>query len=554
MKKINLIALAIFLVIAMLLPSLASCSRVNPDAINPKFNQGFSDVAGSMGKKFSGDYTGFLGYGYNIVGSGYFNSGDVSAKAEWLKIDEMVKDGYVYTAAVSDTKSTMFSGTTLKEFQQSVSNTVGLEFSYGLFSKVSGDFSLSTSNTENVTEKSVFIKNQIILQRERQYINTGSLTMNSLKKYVNEGILEKFNADTTKMSAGDRYNYYKNLFVNYGTHIMIDIINGGRMDLNYVYNNKESMTLKEIEASVNLTYSYIAGSASASTDTSIKTKVTNFMSNTTFQCHRVGGTIQGDIMSYEKARESYTEWNKSISDKDTLALVDLGDNAMTSLIPVWDLIDNNTAKENVKKAFSDYLTETGKLFADIDNKLHNAEPEYFIKNIYIGSHGNSSRALSDLYATISKAEPNVKYKVVLEDLNKGAGGDFIYIGYTFTTDPNEAITDLGMEWWSKESSKKSTLTSNKNIVYTIINNDLNRGAKGKWVYLFYTKDKRAGAPIKEIGVENNGKFLFTDQKTPPVGWEAVYSIPNPSERIDCNKGCGSKTDDIFLWFLRSTNK
>ena len=537
--------IAMLIAVAMILPS---CSGINPDAINPKFDQDFGDAAGNMGEIFTGDYIGYLGYGYNVVGSGYFNSGDVSAKAEWLDVDAMVKANLIYTKAISDTKYATYSGETLKEFQQSVSNKVGLQFSYGLFSKVSGEFSISTSSSSSVTQKSVFIKNQIILKRERQFIKTSNLTLAQLKNYVNKTILDQFEADTSKKSEEERYKYYKDLFINYGTHIMIDILNGGRMDLNYVYNNKDSKTLSEIEASVNLAYSAVSGSISGSADTKTTTAINEFVSNTTFQCHRVGGTIMGDIFTYDKAREAYPAWSASISEKDTLALVDLGDNAMTSLIPVWDLVDN-TKKASVIKAFEDYLAETGSLFADIDKRVHNIEPEYYIHNIYIGSNKPSNRAITDLIAKITKAEPNTKYEILLQDLNEGADGDYIYIGYTLTTDPSKAITGLGMNWWDKEGDIKNTLKQN-NLEYQIIRNDLNRNARGKWVFLFSTKDPAAGKPIKKIGVENNGKLRFTDGMIPPLGWEAVFSIPNPNERIDCNKGCGSKTDDIFLWFTR----
>ena len=83
------------------------------------------------------------------------------------------------------------------------------------------------------------------------------------------------------------------------------------------------------------------------------------------------------------------------------------------------------------------------------------------------------------------------YQYIDLDLNKGAGGDYIYMGYKTTTKYTDAITNLIV------SEGKSSDTRIDGYDYTMtkclngFNGDLNKGAGGKWLYLKYTKDGKA---------------------------------------------------------------
>ena len=83
------------------------------------------------------------------------------------------------------------------------------------------------------------------------------------------------------------------------------------------------------------------------------------------------------------------------------------------------------------------------------------------------------------------------YQYIDLDLNKGAGGDYIYMGYKTTTKYTDAITNLIV------SEGKSSDTRIDGCDYTMtkclngFNGDLNKGAGGKWLYLKYTKGGKA---------------------------------------------------------------
>ena len=90
------------------------------------------------------------------------------------------------------------------------------------------------------------------------------------------------------------------------------------------------------------------------------------------------------------------------------------------------------------------------------------------------------------------------------DLNKGcgAGTPYIVLGYKTTTDVNSAITDIKAVV-QNHATLSDTILVNE-MTYRLANTagvyDLNQGAEGSYIYLYYTTDKRAGAPITDLGV------------------------------------------------------
>lgn len=542
-KQILSIILALFLI----LPSVTACSNSTKEVINPKQTAELqSELAGTMGQKMNYDpdsgYTGYLGYGYDIAYSGYFNSRDISVGALILDMDALVKKGFVYSGVKAEPTSSLYMGESLKTYQENVSSKTGLSFSYGLFSKIQADFSLTTDSTSSESSKSVYIKNLVKLEKERQYINTSAISYEDLKKYTNERVLESLNGDTSNLTAGEKQTYFNDLFSTYGTHILVDIILGGKMDLSYVYDNRESKTQQAIRAEVNAAYSTLKAKASGSVSAATENTATNFVAKTSFQCARSGGTVTGDITTYEDAKSSYKVWSESIEKNESLAFIDVGSSCDSSLIGIWKLAEQEK-QQDIYLAYLNYLNAAGTMFADIDKKTGEQEVPLYIHNVYVGMSGNSALARSDIESQISQKEPNALYKIVADDLNKGVHGDYIYVGYTLTPNINEAITDIKVEWWSKDSNAKPTYDYN-GVSYTCEKKDLNSNAGGKFVYIYYTKVASAGKPLTDIGVEIDGTYSFGKSAS---GWTSVIGLTS-SDRADCNKGSGGPF--IYLWYKR----
>lgn len=75
---------------------------------------------------------------------------------------------------------------------------------------------------------------------------------------------------------------------------------------------------------------------------------------------------------------------------------------------------------------------------------------------------------------------NEGYTLIDKDLNTGAGGDFIYLGYKKGEDGKKPIKELCITYDNDRKPEKNG--------FTRINVDLNAGAGGKFIYLWYSRN------------------------------------------------------------------
>jgi len=124
------------------------------------------------------------------------------------------------------------------------------------------------------------------------------------------------------------------------------------------------------------------------------------------------------------------------------------------------------------------------------------------------------------------------YNLIKNDLNAGAGGDFIYLCYKTTTNPDEAITNIVMDRSGKSQSYSKITAECKGINAEYVRNetDLNKGAGGDFIYMLTTRDKRY-QPLRRIDVA----FDTPDS----ISGEAVC-WKNSSEPADLNKNAKGK--------------
>ena len=175
----------------------------------------------------------------------------------------------------------------------------------------------------------------------------------------------------------------------------------------------------------------------------------------------------------------------------------------------------------------------------------------------VGQGGNG--AILDMKVTITT--PTMPgYVKINSDLNKGAGGSYIY--YWFTRTPNSVMRGIEYEkppyysanqgltaYRTDEGSalggppKQSYVfwpiwqpTQNSNVDWNEL--DVNAGAGGKYIYTYYSKTNTTQTttdkPFKEIGILSGN----SDQIQPPNGWVRYNS--------DLNSGAGG--DYIYLCY------
>lgn len=168
--------------------------------------------------------------------------------------------------------------------------------------------------------------------------------------------------------------------------------------------------------------------------------------------------------------------------------------------------------------------------------------------------GNNDRYVSELAIRNGGDENKVRsalieagYSVVNKDMNEKAAGDHIYIGCKFTDDKSEAITNL-MTIHSAAKYNSYAVTDEEHIYQIVADVDLNKGAAGDYIYLYYTKDARAGAPICELygsgSVKEHTDTLYNHQTVRRL-WDFKHS--------NLNAGTTVFTANIYLVMKREGN-
>lgn len=127
------------------------------------------------------------------------------------------------------------------------------------------------------------------------------------------------------------------------------------------------------------------------------------------------------------------------------------------------------------------------------------------------------------------AKPPDGFHKIDADLNKGAGGEFVYLCYSTTVDA-QPITNMQVFAGDGPSI-------NIQEGYEIIWKDLNKGAGGKYLYVCFTRSAEF-RPIREVSVvQSQGPEVYP----PTVEWVRVGQ--------DCSAGAGGYYS--YITFKRS---
>lgn len=291
------------------------------------------------------------------------------------------------------------------------------------------------------------------------------------------------------------------LFTKYGTHFTTEVIIGARADYHCeIEKTEESKTIKtRITACAEASFKKFTGSTDyiGVTESELQT----FSSNSTQHLRVTGGKAEYGLLISEKG--DYEEWMNSIEENPVLC-----DFTESSLVPIWDLCEDNARKQQLIAEFESYAGNFG--LPELLNKS--------IVDIRIISGGTSG------------IDPDEGYEIIRTDLNRDAGGKYIYITYKEGLDNQESITDVTFVTGRGASAPGG---------YTKIPGDLNEGAGGAYVYLCY-KTGISDYPIRRLTV-----LVGKNTQSPP-GFYKVNNYYSNSPQ-DLNEGAGGN----YIWLAYS---
>ncbi|MBQ6864446.1 MAG: hypothetical protein IJO14_09450 [Clostridia bacterium] len=166
---------------------------------------------------------------------------------------------------------------------------------------------------------------------------------------------------------------------------------------------------------------------------------------------------------------------------------------------------------------------------------------------------------------------NNGYNLVDQDLNDGAGGDYIFMGYKNTTNPANAVRALGVmvtenppDTYYANFNGKSCLFKPVKAYYDWDSSsittgvlDMNKGAGGAYIYLYYSTDPNAGPPITNFDWEGDSHTNDAGNicQTPVTYINSGYGDYGVTvgDVADMNRGCGSSSKDTAFFVHTSIN-
>jgi hypothetical protein len=435
----------------------------------------------------------YMGHGYNVFGDyakteyvksalfKYDNYKTVSVNGKSYNLPSDIEYIYVNTA---DFKSV--SGINSHEYREKMEINASLSGSYSFFS-------LSVKN--NYSEEH-YRSNYRAFCTIQNVIKQWKLTL----PYTDFTKLKSMLTDEAKSDIANLSP--TTLFNKYGTHFLAELIIGARADYNTcVTKSTETAAIKN-NFQVCAEASFKKKSGSGSFNMVTEQQLQCFESNS-FQNLKVSGG-RSEYGSYIFQTGNYDKWIESINKIENLTISDFTDN---SLIPIWELSADNTRKNELSSAFDTYAQQF-ELPALLDE------------------------AINDLYFEVSNSAvvtPQPGWSMINVDLNRDAGGKYIYLCYKNGLDNQEAISEI------------TFIVNNQQIPpgYVKIPQDLNEGAGGDFIYLCYKKEI-TNNPIRRVNV------LIGQNAQPDPGFYFTKNYYSGVKQ-DLNQGAGGN----FVWMVYS---
>ena len=480
-----------------LLPFLYACSLLNPDT-NENGNEDENGDVILTGMDL-------LGRGYDVF-SNYADPKEV--KAEVLDFDSMYDAGLIERIQLEDSDFQTIEGSTVEDYMSTLSQKASVGGSYAGFSgSVTVNFDESHYNHSEYSFATV----ETLIRKYSARIDLGT-SASALKSYLTVNARNAINDPAVDPES---------VFVSFGTHVLRGIVIGGRLD----YNTSADMSLVEGSKSIGVfaeaSYEGIF-SVDVSSETVSASEMSSFSSVRKTSLKVYGGSSEYGQYIISENEAGYVPWIESINDNPVFCDFD----RTTPIIPIWDLCDDPTRAGALESGYAAYAEKRA-----IDPTDPTPTPHSCIVDI----------KLYDLGSAYSGSNPTADGYILLpQDLNEGAGGNFIYVlvKYGMDTDTNPApVTNL----YVRNASYGDPVIPG--YIQPTGFCDLNHNAGGDDIFLYFA---RGGAQvIRSMATKNtsDNRYYYSKPGTFTLDKPEGVTYTWEDDR-DLNRNAGG--DDIFL--------
>lgn len=448
-----------------------------------------------------------LGAGYDVFGAFESASSITHPLLDWGNFADWTPDGIrVYgkpnlVEVLEDAQAELYveSGWTFEEFREKLNTKTKLSGGFAFFGgSLEVGFSRDVSRSHEYAYSSVFHRNTQFHLKLKPYAR-----LDMVKRTIKQAL--------------ERMPPFE-LFETYGTHFVDSLVVGTKTVATYA-TDKSRFTSKE-KLSIAAEVSYKAF-AKIEHRTDLETTVRQFNESSMRHIHVYGGRAEIGTQC-----ESYEQW-KAWADTAHRNPMFIGFLDEYSLRPIWELCTDGTRRRVLSDSYK-------KFAATKTQSTSRATPTPAPKWI---------TDVKVIYGDNKDLDPGVGWQRVNrrddarvgQDLNEGAGGDYIYLAYQ-KKPGRTPLTGLQVAY---ASNRKDVHVPEG---YEVVKDDegeevdLNKGAHGPFIWLCKTHDP-SFAPITGVTVIASDKEV----KIGPRNYEGF--IP-----VDLNKGSGGKY--IYLCFTR----
>ncbi|MGW5437818.1 MAC/perforin domain-containing protein [Nocardia asteroides] len=447
----------------------------------------------------------FIGCGYNVFGEYANPSAVVGDIFDFTKTKSFTEYAYkpgatpwsvpnpVVVKPVGETSYKTRSGETILDYSREWKTDTGLDGDF-LFFK--GEVEATVSRRERFKAENTFTSVQF---NQPLY----SMRLDVTLPEARDLLLPDF---AKRLDSVESEGETDALFDTFGTHVVTGIVMGGAID-------QISVTDKQkIDASVTVGKAAKAAldfiiKIGADTSHSATNDVKEFLKNSTYVHRGVGGdpNLRGILVGN---RGKFEEWVASIP-RNPAPIDFLPGTAWRSLVPVWKLAKTGARQAKLKKAYERYA-------------LRKSAQTDFV--------GPVVGRLTVITGRSPGIEPAAPFEKINVDLNRRAGGDFIYLC-------TQRMTRAELRRLGERPITSLAVVIGRNTPapagYTRIEVDLNKGADGKFVYLCY----KLGEPEKAI------RDIMVIH-----GTNAAIAAPIGYTKVPQDLNMGSGGDFIFVCY------
>lgn len=399
-------------------------------------------------------------------------------------VDVQSNNTYNYTEAYGDS---------INVYQSSLATSVEASGGYNFFS---GSLSVEY-NTQSLTQS------ENAFTRIQQSITLWSLRLQLPAEELRNLLLPSFrkfldDLPQTDAAAADLFN-------RYGSHYLTGIVMGGRAVLSSATDKMQVNQSYSINETAKASYKSLTGQLSASEQVKYQQSIDSFNYYSDSEESVLGGSQATRAFD---GKDGFTAWAASVADAPDFV-------NFVSTIPmdaIWRLCATEQQAAFLENYYSTVWaperSQSYQLYADYVDSLvvisgsdSNIMPPtgytkipYDLnkgahgKYLYLCYHkasyqafGNNKQCIDSLVISYGKdAQPPAGYTKLPQDLNEGAGGDYVYLCYRQT------------DWANDIAIKDVTVIGggNANVPapygYEKVPGDLNKGAHGEYIYLCYS--------------------------------------------------------------------